>query len=84
MGRPVVNQNVPIKQYRVEHKNQPSWITPDVLDAIKCRDRHKSLGNENDYRYWWNKVISLIRNAKKEKYETYIETNKGRPGSIYR
>ena len=42
------------------------------------------LGNDAQYKYWRNKVISLIRKAKQEKYETYIETNKGKPGSIYK
>ena len=37
-----VDKNVPLKQHRVKRKNQPDWITPDILDAIKCRDRHKS------------------------------------------
>ena len=31
---------------------------------MKCRDRHKSLGNDAQYKY--------------------IETNKGKPGSIYK
>ncbi|MEW8544961.1 MAG: reverse transcriptase family protein, partial [Candidatus Thiodiazotropha sp.] len=80
----VVDRNVPLKQHRVKRRNQPDWITPDILDAIKCRDRYKSVGNENDYKYWRNKVVSLIRRAKQEKYETYIEINKGKPGSIYK
>ena len=80
----VVDANVPIKQHRVKYKNQPQWITPNILDAMKCRDRHKSLGNENEFKYWRNKVTNLIRKAKQEKYQTYIETNKGKPGSIYK
>ena len=59
-------------------------LTPDILDAMKCRDRYKSLGNENEYKFLRNKVISMIRKAKQEKYQTYIETNKGKPGSIYK
>ena len=80
----VVDANVPIKHHRVKHKNQPQWITPDILDAMKCRDRHKSLGNENEYKFWRNKVTNMIRKAKQEQYQTYIETNKGKPGSIYK
>ena len=79
-----VNKNVPIKQHRVKHKNQPQWITPDILDAIKSRERHKSLGNHNEYKYWRNKVTKLIKQAKKVQYETYIENNKNKPGSIYK
>ena len=60
-------------------KTSPSGL-PDILDAMKCKDRHKSLGNENEFKYWRN----MIRKAKQEKYQTYIKTNKGKPGSIYK
>ena len=80
----VVDTHVPVKQHRVKHKNQPQWMTPEILDAIKCRDRHKSLGNENDYKIWRNKVIKLIQNSKKVQYQTFIDDNKGNPSSIYK
>ena len=69
----VVDRNIPIRQHRVKHKNQPQWLTPDISDAIKYRDRHKPLGNDTQYKYWRNKVTNLIRKAKQEKYEMYIE-----------
>ena len=68
----VVDKHVPIKQHRVKHKNQPEWITPDILDAIKCRDRHKSLADENECKFWRNKVTKLIRNAKRDKYQSCL------------
>ena len=68
----VVDANVPIKQHRVKRKNQPEWITSDLLDAMKTRDRHKSLGNETEYRHWRNKVTTMLRESKQEKYQTYI------------
>ena len=80
----VVDKSTPLKQHRVKRKNQPQWITPDIIDGIKCNDRHKSLGNENEYRYWRNKVTSLIRKAKQEKYETFIDTNRGNPRSFFK
>ena len=80
----VVDANVPIKQHRVKRKNQPQWITPELLESIKTRDRHKSLGNEHEYKYWRNKVTNMIRKAKQEKYQTYIDMHKGKPGSIYK
>lgn len=80
----VVDRNVPIRQHRVKHKNQPRWLTSEIIDAIKIRDRHKALGNENDYKYWRNKVTHLIRKSKKEKYETFINENKNKPESIFK
>ena len=80
----VVNKNIPIKEHRVKHKIQPQWITPEILDTIRSRDRHKSLGNVNEYKFWRSKVTKLIRTAKREKYQTFIENNKNKPGSIYK
>ena len=80
----VVDKHVPIKQHRVKHKNQPEWMSAEILEAIKCRDRHKSLGNEDDYKTWRNKVIKLINNSKKAQYQRFIENNKGNPSSIYK
>ena len=80
----VVNKNIPVKEHRVKHKIQPQWISPEILDAIRSRDRHKSLGNVNEYKFWRSKVTKLIRTAKREKYQTFIENNKNKPGSIYK
>ena len=80
----VVDKHVPLKQHRVKHKNQPQWMSPEILEAIKCRDRQKSLGNENEYKILRNKVIKLIHNSKKTQYQSFIDDNKGNPGSIYK
>lgn len=80
----VVDKNIPVKQHRVKRINQPEWLSPDIHDAIKSRDRHKSLGNENEYKYWRNKVTKLIKESKKNQYQTYIENNKSKPGSIFK
>ena len=80
----VVDKHVPLKQHRVKHKNQPQWMSPEILEAIKCRDRQKSLGNENEYKILRNKVIKLIHNSKKTQYQSFIDNNKGNPGSIYK
>ena len=50
---------------------------------MKTRDRHKSPGNENEYKSWRNKVNKLIKQSKKDQYQTFIENNKNNPGSIY-
>ena len=54
----VVDKHIPIKQHRVKHKNQPQWISPEILDAMKCRDRHKSIGNDDDYKFWRNMLYT--------------------------
>ena len=80
----VVNKNIPIKHHRVKRKTQPNWLSPDILDAMKTRDRHKVLGNDTEYKSWRNKVNELIKQSKKDQYQTYIENNKNNPGSIYK
>ena len=30
----IVDNNVPLKQHRVKHENQPKWLTPEILDII--------------------------------------------------
>ena len=59
-------------------------MAPEILDAIKCRDRHKSLGNKNNCKIWRTKVIKLIQNSKKVQYQTFIDNNKGKPSSVYK
>ena len=56
----VVDKHIPIKQHRVKQKNQPQWLSPEILDAMKCRDGHKSIGNEDEYKLWRNKTIKMI------------------------
>ena len=80
----VVDKNIPVKQHRVKCKTQPEWLTPDILDAMKTRDRHKSLGNDIEYKWWRNKVNKLIKESKKNQYQSFIENNKNKPGSIYK
>ena len=80
----VVDKHIPIKKHRVKRKTQPDWLTSDILDAMKTRDRHKSLDNDNNYKFWRNKVSKMIKQAKKTQYQTYIDNNKDKPGSIYK
>ena len=51
---------------------------------MKTRDRHKSLDNDSDYKFWRNKVNKMIKHAKKTQYQTYIDNNKDKPGSMYK
>ena len=50
---------------------------------MKGRDRHKSIGNEDEYKTWRNKVIKLINISKKAQYQRSIDNNKDNPSSIY-
>ncbi|MCG8113419.1 MAG: reverse transcriptase domain-containing protein [Candidatus Thiodiazotropha taylori] len=71
----VVDQHIPIKKHRVKHKTQPQWLTPEIIDSIKTRDRFKAIGDEDQFKIWRNKVTSLIRKSKKSRYEALLEEN---------
>ena len=57
---------MPIKQHRVNVTNQTDWISLEILDAIKTRDRQRPLGNMDEHKIWRNKVISSIKRAKRD------------------
>ena len=80
----VVDKHIPIKQHRVKQKNQPQWLSPEILDAMKCRDRHKSIGNEDEYKLWRNKTIKMIQKAKRIQYQIFLDNNKNNPSSIHK
>lgn len=79
----VVDQHIPIKKHRVKHKNQPRWLTPEIIDSIKTRDRYKAIGDDDQFKLWRNKVSSLIRKSKRSRYETFLEENDN-PNSIWK
>lgn len=79
-----VDKHAPLKQHRVKNINQPDWLTPEIIDSIKIRDRYKSLGNDDQYKIWRNKVIRLIRQSKKAHYQTLIEEGKNQPCTIWK
>ena len=58
-------------------------MSPEIIDSMKCSDKHKAVGNEDEYKIWRNKVLKLIHNAKELQYQTFINNDKGNPSSIY-
>ena len=79
----VVDKHIPLRQHRVKHKKQPQWLTPEITEAIKTRDRYKAIGDDNQFKIWRNKVTSLIRKSKKSRYEAFLEENNN-PNNIWK
>ena len=76
----VVNKHAPLKSHRIKRKYQPDWLTPQILDCIKERDKCKVSGKIDEYRILRNRVSMMIDSAKKETYQTKVEEGiKGRP-----
>ncbi|MCG8032729.1 MAG: hypothetical protein JAY75_14385 [Candidatus Thiodiazotropha taylori] len=80
----VVNKHAPLKVHRVKRKYQPDWLTPEILDCIKERDKYKINDNMLEYRRLRNKVSTLIDNAKRNSYKCKIEDGKDDPRSIWK
>ena len=60
----VVNKHAPLRQHRVRRPHQPEWLTPEILDHIKERNKCKINGNHDKYVFLRNKVSLMIRLAK--------------------
>ena len=80
----IVNKHVPLKQYRVRRDHQPDWLTPEIIDTIKERNKCKINGNQSKYVLLINKVSSMIRSAKNDMYKTKIEKGKDDPRTIWK
>ncbi|XP_053398328.1 uncharacterized protein LOC128556711 [Mercenaria mercenaria] len=72
----VLNRHAPFKQKRVKHVHLPDWYNPEILQATKERDKAKKLNDRAQYKFWRNKVKSLIYNSKKRYYSETINDNK--------
>ena len=77
-----VNKHTHLKGYTVRKPQQRDWLKPDILDAIKERNKCKINGNHNEYISLRNMVYSMIRLAKDNVYITKIEAGKDDPQFI--
>ena len=80
----ILNKHAPIKRHRVKKQYQPYWLTSEILDCMKKRDKYKLNGNIETYKIIRNKVSSLIEQAKKRTYQTKIEEGKDDPKTIWK
>ena len=72
-----------LRKHCVKRKQQPKWLTADIIDAFKIRDRFKSVNNEEQYKVWRNKVGKMIKISKKRQYSEIINENSNNPASVW-
>ena len=65
----VLDKHAAIKSHRVKKKYQPDWLSPEILDRLKERNKSKINGNITAYKELRNKVTNLITIAKKKTYQ---------------
>ncbi|CAB4017336.1 Hypothetical predicted protein [Paramuricea clavata] len=73
----IIDKHLPMKTKRVKRVEQLDWITQDILNCMRQRDRHKSAKNFAEYKILHNKCVSLVREAKKTYYQSCIRNCKG-------
>ena len=73
-----------IKTQGMKRKYRPEWLTPEILDFIKDRNKCKLNGNVEAYKILRNKDSGMIDIAKKETYQFKIEECKYDPRSIWK
>ena len=80
----VVDMHAPVKTQRVKRNIQPDWLTSEILDSMKERDKCKKSGNLELYKTLRNKISSLIKESKKATYKSKIDEGKNDPRSIWK
>ncbi len=51
-------------------------MSEDILNAIDTRDNFLKIKDHENYKIWRNKVVNLIRSAKRDYYISVIEMSK--------
>ena len=80
----IVDKHMPVIHKRVKRVRQPKWLTTEIQDAIHTRDFLKKTNNSTGYKTWRNKVVNMIRKAKKAFYVEAIESNKRNPTVLWK
>ena len=80
----ILDKHAPIKSRRIKKKYQPDWLNPEILDYMEEINKCRLNGNNDRYKFVWNKVLHLIEKAKQETYQSKIEEGKSDPKSIWK
>ena len=75
MLKPVVDKHAPMRRKRVKQQILPGWLTGEVAEAMKIRDKLKKDRKFSDYKKQRNKVSTLIRDAKRNYFSKLINQN---------
>ena len=79
----VVVKHLPTKTKLVKRTKQPEWMTHDILECMRDRDRCKSVKNYAAYKILRNKCVSLIRQAKTIFYQSCMKNSKGDSSKLW-
>ena len=68
----VYDKHVPIRRQRVKNRSLPPWLTVDIRQAMKQRDRFKKQKNYPEFKKQRRHVKYLVRQAKKTYFEKIV------------
>lgn len=74
----VVNKVAPLKpvsRKKVKNFIEKPWITQGIRKSIKVKNRLLFCGQKERYRFYRNKISTLIRISKRSYYENYFKIN---------
>ena len=80
----VIDKHAPIRTHRIKHDIQADWLTSEILDKTKQRDKMKKRGRHADYKILRNEVSTQIQNSKQASYKSKIEAGKDDPKSTWK
>ena len=66
---PVIEKHAPLRRKRVKHPTLLQWLSPDIITAMKTRDKLKKEKKFEDYKRQRNKITNLVRAGKKAYFE---------------
>lgn len=72
----VLDTHAPIKSKRVKNSKLPQWLSSDIKQAMKERDRLKKDKNFIEYKKQRNKIKNMVRDSKRAFFNKLVETSK--------
>ena len=75
MFKLIIDKHAPTRRKRVKQRVLPGWLTGEITEAMKIRDKLKRQKKFPEYRQQRNKVTTLVRDAKRAYFTKLINQN---------
>ena len=80
----IVDKHAPLRRKRVKYESNPSWLTNNIRSEMKKRDDLKKAKLFDEYKKQRNKVLNLVRKAKKAYFNKLVSNYNSKTISIWR
>ncbi len=79
-----LDRHAPKKKKRVKSWQQPEWMTPEVLEAIKLRQVYKKKKMFEKYKFQRQIVKNVVKKAKHQYYTKLVTSGKNNSEGIWK